>query len=537
MAEAKPTGAVVRSGYLFKEGGWNKNWKKRFFKLKDNKQMNYYEGENSKSPLGVIDMKAMYSCKATGSSDGNFQMDCASRKWKLRAENPAERDAWIKAINDVASGRILQVKPQHTYGTPSMPNFSPAPQQNSAPQQNQVPQQAYQQPTQPQQTFQQQTSNGSSYGEGEMGPPVQVSSPVSSAEGLPPGWTTGVDPSTGRTFYVNTIMQTTQWERPAPANNNSVAPPSYQQVQQQPPNQVQQQANQQPGNPYQQGAPGGFSQPGPQQPYQQYNQANQQTPPPQAQQQPGNNPYQQGAPPGGFSRPGPQQPYQQYNKPNQQAPPPQQYNQSNQQAPPPQQYNQPGMAPPGAAPAPAPAQPMNYQQGAPPGGFSRPGPQHSFNPNANQPQQNYQPPQQQPPQPNAPAYPNLPPALAPPQNYPGFTRFDEGTIGIEFILRQGKFFLTVVRPGSPAQGKGVRVGMQIESVYDGHGKPVQGSNAPQLAQQISYAPRPVHIKFANANVVIVQRCYNPRPYYVYRRRHGYNTAAAVGAAAVGGMRW
>merc|ERR1719433_1676547 len=107
---------------------------------------------------------------------------------------------------------------------------------------------------------------------------------------------------------------------------------------------------------------------------------------------------------------------------------------------------------------------------------------------------------------------------------------------MEFVLRQGKFVITVVRPRSPAHNKGVRVGQQIESVYDGYGKPVQGSTAPQLAQQIGYAPRPVHIKFANANVQIVQRVYNPRPYYVYRRRHDYSTAAAVvGAAAVGGM--
>ena len=46
-------------------------------------------------------------------------------------------------------------------------------------------------------------------------------------------------------------------------------------------------------------------------------------------------------------------------------------------------------AAPAPVPAPAQAQPMNYHLGAPPGGFSRPGPQQSYNPNANQPQQNY----------------------------------------------------------------------------------------------------------------------------------------------------
>ena len=43
-------------------------------------------------------------------------------------------------------------------------------------------------------------------GEVMSGPPV-----------LPPGWQSGVDPSTGVTYYCNPSTNTTQWERPTVA--------------------------------------------------------------------------------------------------------------------------------------------------------------------------------------------------------------------------------------------------------------------------------------------------------------------------------
>jgi len=486
MAESQPTGAVVRGGYLFKEGGVVKSWKKRFFKLKDNKQINYYENEGSKKPLGVISLKNMYSIKPNSNIGTNFNMECATRTWKFRAENQAERNAWISAIQQVVSGNITRS------------NTTPGMQQNYAPASNPN----YQQP---QPSVQRPVGTGSNQVEGEASPvPAQTSS---GAEGLPPGWTTGVDPGTGHTYYVNTIMKTTQWQRPVATPPGEAPPPSYQAVQIQPfvppQNNFATQSNMQPVAPgmnnMQPAAPG--MQPNNMQPVQPY-----QAPKPyqaaaapgmQQNVQPKPNPY-QAPPPGGWPVGNVNAPYQQYNQPVQQPPvaAPAHPNQQNYQQPP---YNQ------------------QYQQ-----------------PPNNQPNYQRPPPQQQQLPANAPAYPSLPQNLAPPPQYAGFTRFDEGTIGIEFVLRQNKFVLTIVRPRSPAANKGVRVGQQIESVYDGYGRPVQGSTAPQLAQQISYAPRPVHIKFANSNVVVVQRVYNPRPYHVYRRRHQYSTGAAIGAAVFGG---
>merc|ERR1719336_751412 len=114
-------------------------------------------------------------------------------------------------------------------------------------------------------------------------------------------------------------------------------------------------------------------------------------------------------------------------------------------------------APPGGWPMGAnqPGKNPNYVQ-PPPGN-----PNYAQPPN-NQPIPNYQQPppnppqQQQPLPPNAPSYPALPQNLAPPPQYPGFIRFDEGVIGIEFVLRQGQFVLTVVRQNGAAFSKGVR---------------------------------------------------------------------------------
>jgi hypothetical protein len=40
---------------------------------------------------------------------------------------------------------------------------------------------------------------------------------MSGPPALPPGWQSGVDPSTGVTYYCNPSTNTTQWERPTVA--------------------------------------------------------------------------------------------------------------------------------------------------------------------------------------------------------------------------------------------------------------------------------------------------------------------------------
>jgi len=275
-----------------------------------------------------------------------------------------------------------------------------------------------------------------------MGEPTPPPPAAASAEGLPPGWTSATDPSSGRVYYVNNITQTTQWDRPAPAPApTNPPPPTFQQTQ------SNSSANMGPGY-----------QPAPQQPQQMYPQAPQ-------------------------------------------------YNQQPQQYQPPQpQYN-----PQVVQPQPVPVQPQPIVQPQP------------------VPQPQYQP-QQLPP--SAPAYAALPQSLAPPPAYTGFIRFDEGSLGIEFVLRQGNFILTKVVRGGAAARKGVRVGQVIESVYDGYGRPVQANGAPQLAAQMRNAPRPLNIKFVNKNVVVVQKVYAGRPYHVYNRK--YNPAIGFGAAVVTG---
>ena len=51
---------------------------------------------------------------------------------------------------------------------------------------------------------------------GSLGPPAAAAPPLSTASStsLPPDWETRVDPSSGRTYYVNHVTKTTQWEKP-----------------------------------------------------------------------------------------------------------------------------------------------------------------------------------------------------------------------------------------------------------------------------------------------------------------------------------
>jgi len=120
------------------------------------------------------------------------------------------------------------------------------------------------------------------------------------------------------------------------------------------------------------------------------------------------------------------------------------------------------------------------------------------------------------------SYPELPSHLYPPVNFPGFLKFDKD-IGIEFALFKNGFVVTSVQPCSPAFHECLKQGLQLESIYDGNYKPIQATSAPQLKQQLDYAPRPLYIKFTPQRHEAAEQVYAEVPYYTYR--HSHNTSA------------
>lgn len=114
-----------RSGYLTKEGGKTKNWKKRWFTLV-NGCLYYFENEGAKTPKGIVPLenlkvdalegfKAKKNCfeltsnmeggtvkGAKTNSKGQF-VQARHASYKIAADTPEVMDEWIKCIRAAMS--------------------------------------------------------------------------------------------------------------------------------------------------------------------------------------------------------------------------------------------------------------------------------------------------------------------------------------------------------------------------------------------------------------------------------------------------
>eukprot|EP01088_Endostelium_zonatum_P013099 TRINITY_DN27464_c0_g1_i1.p1 TRINITY_DN27464_c0_g1~~TRINITY_DN27464_c0_g1_i1.p1 ORF type:complete len:290 (-),score=62.31 TRINITY_DN27464_c0_g1_i1:64-933(-) len=106
-------------GYLDKQGGIRKNWKKRYFKLRTaSNQIDYYNKKGDVDvtrPLGTIQLNPRSVAKTIltgGYRPGREFEDCGfcvednnstSRTWILIAPSKVNRDLWIKKIDELLS--------------------------------------------------------------------------------------------------------------------------------------------------------------------------------------------------------------------------------------------------------------------------------------------------------------------------------------------------------------------------------------------------------------------------------------------------
>ncbi|KAI6658082.1 Auxilin-related protein 1-like [Oopsacas minuta] len=100
----------VHQGFLTKQGGTIKNWKKRFFTLRTNKVLYYYRDIN-KEPQGEIDLNDnLFSIRAGSCEDGCWSkipfkrtlvLDTTNRRYYLYSETVQEADTWLERITNV----------------------------------------------------------------------------------------------------------------------------------------------------------------------------------------------------------------------------------------------------------------------------------------------------------------------------------------------------------------------------------------------------------------------------------------------------
>jgi len=97
---ANHTHKVLKEGYLTKEGGGFKSWKRRWFVLR-NDALSYFKKEGDAEPIGVISLLSTGIIKSADRKKklNTFEVPTPSRTFFLCAENEADRQSWLESIN------------------------------------------------------------------------------------------------------------------------------------------------------------------------------------------------------------------------------------------------------------------------------------------------------------------------------------------------------------------------------------------------------------------------------------------------------
>jgi len=91
---------IVQQGWMMKQGGLVKNWKRRYFVLKTNKVLNYYESDNSSMVKGSIELSKIIGVERKQKK--SFDLVTPKRTWSFACVSTKVRDEWVNNISNVA---------------------------------------------------------------------------------------------------------------------------------------------------------------------------------------------------------------------------------------------------------------------------------------------------------------------------------------------------------------------------------------------------------------------------------------------------
>eukprot|EP00698_Gefionella_okellyi_P018207 TRINITY_DN5436_c0_g1_i1.p1 TRINITY_DN5436_c0_g1~~TRINITY_DN5436_c0_g1_i1.p1 ORF type:complete len:337 (+),score=105.05 TRINITY_DN5436_c0_g1_i1:148-1011(+) len=94
------TPLAARSGWLTKEGGFVKSWKRRWVVLRDgNDAVFYYETQGTSNPKGRILLDRTSEARVSTGGPCMFEVTTPKRTYRIRSDSSEDMHAWISAIN------------------------------------------------------------------------------------------------------------------------------------------------------------------------------------------------------------------------------------------------------------------------------------------------------------------------------------------------------------------------------------------------------------------------------------------------------
>eukprot|EP00164_Ancoracysta_twista_P000809 GFYU01001065.1.p1 GENE.GFYU01001065.1~~GFYU01001065.1.p1 ORF type:complete len:130 (-),score=32.40 GFYU01001065.1:171-560(-) len=104
LAGMNPSDTVYKEGFLTKQGGIVKNWKRRFFVLKGN-ILYYFKTEGDKrdgKAAGQIDLskcRTIRSAEEKTQKEYSFEITVPDRTYYIFADNEKDKCEWMRAIS------------------------------------------------------------------------------------------------------------------------------------------------------------------------------------------------------------------------------------------------------------------------------------------------------------------------------------------------------------------------------------------------------------------------------------------------------
>jgi len=113
---SSPAASHTKTGWLKKQGGSWKSWKKRFFVI-DGLKLKYYKNEKDSVPKGMINLELSSNIRSTEipkfKNKPAFQIQTPSRTYYMVSETAVQRDSWIEVLNIILN-ELHPVAPKET---------------------------------------------------------------------------------------------------------------------------------------------------------------------------------------------------------------------------------------------------------------------------------------------------------------------------------------------------------------------------------------------------------------------------------------